>query len=362
MSFPKLTATQHKGIYTYKDIIKGTVFVGSFKIGKVQYKRTVGYSNDQYKTNARIAFINKETLRAKYKNQDSQEIKKIYTFEQLFDEYIESVKQAQTVATIETKEYYFKKHIKSKLGTRLITDIIPGEIQKIINEMLQNGYAPQTAKHLNNIVKATLNYAIRMKYIESNVANNVELPKFDNTVEYNLTNDEAKNLFHVILNFNELVYRGIFSFLLHGHRKSEVLNLSWEHIDLNNRVYEIPAKINKAKKNKKHPITDILFEILLNIDDKNGYVFKSPVTGTKFNDIKKAWLRIKKEAKITKPFRIHDIRHLIGNTTINELGLSSNVAAAILGHSTTKMVDERYSDVRIDTMSKGLDLIFEHLK
>ncbi|MCK9492460.1 MAG: site-specific integrase [Sulfurimonas sp.] len=357
-----MTKTNYKGINTYKDVVKGTVFVGSFRIAGKLYKKIVGYTNDRYNTNAKMAFINKESLIEKHKNQDSQKIKKIYTFEQLFDEYIESVKQAQTVATIETKEYYFKKHIKSKLGTRYIADIIPGEIQKIINEMLKNGYAPQTAKHLNNIVKATLNYAIRMKYIDSNIADNVELPKFDNTVEYTLTNDEAKKLFHVILNFNELVYRGIFSFLLHGHRKSEVLNLSWEYIDLNNRVYEIPAKINKAKKNKKHPITDFLFSILIEVDDKSGYVFKSPVTGTKFNDIRKAWARIKKEAKINKPFRIHDIRHLIGNTTINELGLSSNVAAAILGHSTTKMVEERYSDVRIDTMSKGLDLIFEHLK
>ncbi|WP_321778838.1 site-specific integrase [Sulfurimonas sp.] len=362
MAFPKLTATQHKGIYTYKHPIKGTVFVGSFKIGKDQYKRTVGYSNDDYKTNARMAFINKETLRAKYKNQDSQEIKKIYTFEKLFDEYIESVKQVQTPATIETKEYYFKKHIKNKIGNKLINNIVPGEIQKIINEMLKNGYAPQTAKHLNNIIKAILNYAIRMKYINFNASNHVELPKFDNTVEYTLTNDEAKKLFSTILNFNELVYRGIFAFLLHGHRKSEILNLKWDYIDLNNRVYEIPAKINKAKKNKKHPITDILFEILLNIDDKSEYIFKSPVTGTKFKDIRKAWVRIKKEAKITKSFRIHDIRHLIGNTTINELGLSSNVAAAILGHSTTKMVEERYSDVRVDTISKGLNLIFDYLK
>ena len=362
MAFPKLIKSKYIGIHTYKDNIKGTVFVGSFKIVGKRYREIVGYSNDKYSTNLKMAFIKKEALLFQHKNQDSQEIKKIYTFEQLFDEYIESVKQAQTPATIETKEYYFKKHIKDKIGTRLITDIIPGEIQKIINEMLKNGYAPQTAKHLNNIVKATLNYAIRMKYIDTNAADNVELPKFDNTVEYTLTNDEAKNLFATVLNFNELIYRGIFTFLLHGHRKSEILNLSWEYIDLNNRVYEIPAKINKAKKNKKHPITDILYEVLINIDDKNGYVFKSPVTGTKFNDIKKAWLRIKKEAKITKSFRIHDIRHLIGNTTINELGLSSNVAAAILGHSTTKMVDERYSDVRIDTMSKGLDLIFKHLK
>lgn len=336
--------------------------LGSFRIAGKLYKKIVGYSNDEYKTNLKMAFINKEVLIQEHKNEYSQEVKKIYTFEKLFEEYLESVKASQATSTLETKNYYFKKHIKNKIANKVINHISANELQKLVNDMLKNGYAPQTAKHLNNIIKAALNYAKKMRYIDTNAADNVELPKFDNTVEYTLTNDEAKRLFFTILNFNELLYRGIYSFLLHGHRKSEILNLTWDYIDLNNRVYEIPAKFNKAKRNKKHPITDILFAILVELDDKKGYVFKSPVTGTKFNDIRKAWLRIKKEAKITKPFRIHDIRHLIGNTTINELGLSSNIAAAILGHSTNKMVEERYSKVRVDAISKGLDLIFEHLK
>jgi len=362
MAFTNLIKTKYTGIYFYKDEIKGKVYVAQFIIDKKRYRKIVGYSNDEYKTNDKLAYLKKEALITEYKNPRSKKIKKIYTFQNLFIEYLESVQQSQTESTISTKKYYFYKHLNNEIGNIQIDNLITGDIQRIINKMLKDGYAPQTAKHLSSIVKSTLNYACKMNYINNNITNDVQLPKFDNTVEYTLSKDEAKRLFFTILNFDELMYRGIFTFLLHGHRKSEILNLKWDYIDLNNRVYEIPAKINKAKKNKKHPITDILFQILIGIDDKNGYVFKSPVTGTKFNDIRKAWLRIKKEANITKPFRIHDIRHLLANTTINELGLSSNVAAAILGHSTTKMVEERYSDVRIDTISKGLDLIFEYLK
>jgi len=362
MAFPKLTKTNFKGIHTYKNDIKGIVYVGSFRIAGKLYKKIVGYSNDRFKTNAKMAYLKKEALIEEYKNpKPLVEEKLVYTFKKLFNEYIESVKLVQSESTIKTKIYNFNRHIDTAIGDKYISEISTKNIQKFINNLLEDNYAPQTAKNIKNIIQVSYNYAIKMKYTDINPAEHVQLPKFDNTVEYTLSKDEAKRLFFTILNFDELMYRGIFTFLLHGHRKSEILNLKWDYIDLNNRVYEIPAKINKAKKNKKHPITDILFQILISIDDKNGYVFKSPVTGTKFNDIRKAWLRIKKEANITKPFRIHDIRHLLANTTINELGLSSNVAAAILGHSTTKMVEERYSDVRIDTISKGLDLIFEHL-
>jgi len=362
LAFDKLTKTKYTGLYFYNHESKGKVFVAQFTINGKRHRKIVGFSNDSCNTNLKMAFINKEALVLEYKNGHSQEVKKVYSFEKLYNEYIESIEHVQSEETVKIKKYYFNKHLKNKIAHISIHQLTSVELQKIINDLLKNGYAPQTTKNLNSIVHAILSYAKKMKYIDTNAADNVKLPKFDNTVEYTLTNDEAKRLFSTILNFNELVYRGIFSFLLHGHRKSEILNLTWDYIDLNNRVYEIPAKFNKAKRNKKHPITDILFSILVELDDKKGYVFKSPVTGTKFNDIRKAWLRIKKEAKINKPFRVHDIRHLIGNTTINELGLSSNIAAAILGHSTTKMVEERYSDVRVDTISKGLDLIFEHLK
>lgn len=362
MAFNKLVKTNYTGIYYYNDSVKGKVYVAQFKVNGKRKRKIVGFSNDQFKTSAKMAFFSKENLILEHKNQKVSLPKKVYTLKKLYDEYIESVKHSQTVKTIETKEYYFKKHLEKNLGHLIVDEIHTKDIQNIVNNMLEKGYAPQTAKHLKNIVKAVYNYAIKMKYTELNIADDVTLPKFDNTIEYKLDTNEVKELFNTILNYKEEIYRGIFIFLLHGHRKSEVLNLDWKYIDLKNRIYEIPAKINKAKKNKKHPITDILYAVLINIDDKNGYVFKSPVTGTKFNDIKKAWLRIKKEANISKPFRIHDIRHLIANTTINELGMSSSVAAAILGHSTTKMVEERYSDVHVNTVANGLDMIFRYLQ
>ena len=115
MAFPKLTKSKYKGIHTYKDEVKGIVYVGSFRIAGKLYKKIVGYSNDEYKTNLKMAFINKELLIQEHKNEYSQEVKKIYTFEKLFEEYLESVKASQATSTRETKNYYFKKHIKNKI-------------------------------------------------------------------------------------------------------------------------------------------------------------------------------------------------------------------------------------------------------
>ena len=55
-------------------------------------------------------------------------------------------------------------------------------------------------------------------------------------------------LFRTIINFKEPLYKDIFTFLLHGRRKDEVLSLTWDMIDLEKRVYYIGFEINKAKK------------------------------------------------------------------------------------------------------------------
>jgi integrase len=383
MSFNDLIKTKYQGLYCYKDTIKGKVFVAQFKIEGRRYRKIVGYSNDEFRTTDKIAYLKKESLVQEYKQKLTQgdilsqnKIFKKRLLKDLFDDYIQSIEQSQSQSTIATKKYNFNKHIKSELGNKTISTIDTIMVQSLINKILKTNkpntkikYSPQTATHINNLIKALYTYAIKMNYLETpfNPGINVVLPDFDNTVEYTLTNDEAKRLFNTIINYKQDIYRGIFTFLLHGHRKSEVLSLAWNDdqgnklIDLEKRFYKIPYTNTKNNKHKIHPITELLYVILLEIDDKNGYVFKNPQTGTRFNDIKKIWAKIKLEAGIVKPFRIHDIRHLIGNTTLNELGMSSNIAAAILGNAPA-MVEKRYSKVRYDTISYGLNAIFEHLK
>jgi integrase len=64
----------------------------------------------------------------------------------------------------------------------------------------------------------------------------------------------------------------------------------------------------------------------------NGYVFVNSNTGLPFSDIRRAWSRLLRFANLPK-MRLHDIQHLIGTYSINELNLSVEMVSHTLGHS-----------------------------
>lgn len=364
----RLLPTKFKGLKYYVDDLKGKVYVADVTINRRRFRQIIGYTKDEYRTNENTAAIKKEALVIELKKgkhniniDNNSPTQKIYTYDLLFDEYIKFNQHSQSKSTLSTKEYYHQKHISKAIGYKLLEHISTGDVQEIINKMIDNKYKPQTTKHIKNIIKATLKYGIDIQSIKVNVADAVKIPKFDNKVEFTLSTEESKKLFDTILHFEEPMYRDIFIFLIHGRRKNEVLQMKWEYINLENRTYDVRASINKTRRNLRYPITDLLYDILYEREEKNGYVFINPETKKPFRDIRKAWDRIKAKAKISKPMRLHDLRHLIGNIIINDLAGSNSVAAAILGHSSTQMVDKRYSSVRVDTISKGINSVFEYL-
>lgn len=360
MAIPKTTKTNYPGISYYNDSLKGKVFLATFTINQKKYRKIVGYENDEFKTNSKIAFLKKEELKNKIEN--NTYVKKDLTFKQLWELYLEHLENSISVTkkTLTVKKSAYNYHFKPIFDNLKINTIQTFQIQNFANNLLKTK-APKTVDNYLADLSALFKFAIKHKIATNNPVSLVDKPKYDNTREYPLDLEESKRLFRTIINFKEPLYKNIFTFLLHGRRKDEVLSLTWDMVDLERRTYSIGYEINKAKKNMTYEITDELYEILINIENKTGYVFKSLVTGDKIKNIRWAWDRILKEANINKDIRVHDLRHLIGEISLNETDNSMEVVAAILGHSSTRPT-RRYAKVQQKVAAQGLKKVFDTLK
>ena len=360
MALPKLLKTKYMGLKYYKDKIKGKVYVAVFTVYGKKYRKILGYENDKYKTNATIAFIKKENLKNEIINGNF--ISEDMNFHNLWNLYLDHIINSKTCSlkTIQTKTSAYTCHFKDILDKKKISNIKNYDIQQIANKLLKNK-KPKTAHNYISDLSTIFQFAIKHNLINSNPARNIELPKFDNIKVFPLNETESKSLFNTIINYHEPLFKGIFTFLLHGRRKNEVLSITWDMIDLEKKTYTIKYELNKVRKNMTYELSDILYDLLISMEDKKGLVFKSPVTGKQLKNIRYAWYRILKKANIEKAITIHEIRHLIGETSVNALNSSLEVVAAVLGQTSTRAT-KRYAKVRKDISANALKDVFDYLR
>lgn len=133
-----------------------------------------------------------------------------------------------------------------------------------------------------------------------------------------------------------------------GMRLGEILPLTWDKLDLKDRVIRLDAKDTKDKEPRAIPICDPLLEELKAIPRGiHGPVFKyggKDMEGI-YSSVKTAckragilYGRFKKGG-----FTFHDLRHTF-NTNMRKSGVAESVIMDITGHSTRTMFD-RYNTV-----------------
>ncbi len=148
-----------------------------------------------------------------------------------------------------------------------------------------------------------------------------------------------------------------------GMREGEILNLTWDKVDLGNRVIRLEAKDTKDHEARTIPICDNLLNILkeeTRVIRKAGeanhvFLYK----GKPIRDLRGSLRKACKKAKILygrfqkDGFIFHDLRHTF-NTYMRKAGVAESVIMDITGHSTRTMFD-RYNTIDGEDTRKAVD-------
>ena len=144
-----------------------------------------------------------------------------------------------------------------------------------------------------------------------------------------------------------------------GLRKSDLLNLEWAQVDLGGGFIRVMMK--KTKKWAVVPISQLCREALDECRRRSvvsRYVFVND-EGQRVPDIalRRAFLRAKRIAKLTRRFRYHDLRHTAAST-LASMGVSMQVIQKILGHTSIKMTERyvRVNDAAVAEARRALDI------
>ena len=186
----------------------------------------------------------------------------------------------QWISTIRT-------YAKPKIGKKLVSDITTEDVQAILSPIWNS--KTETAKRVQGRVETVLDWATAMKYrTGSNPArwsgNLDQIYPSPNKVKK--LNNGGNEKHQLAMPYNELPdfyehleaksgtsVKALKFTILTACRSSEVLNATWDEIDLNNNTWTIPASRMKAGKEHRVPLTDKMVDILESLPKLNNYVF-----------------------------------------------------------------------------------------
>lgn len=145
-----------------------------------------------------------------------------------------------------------------------------------------------------------------------------------------------------------------------GARLNEALQARWEHIDVANRTWRIPASNSKSKRVRSVPLGDAALEVLesLGTQGKHEYLFINTKTKDPLTAVNTVWGRIRIAAGLPK-LRIHDLRHQYASMLVNS-GRTLYEVQQILGHSDPS-VTQRYSHLSASSLKDAANSASEKI-
>ena len=319
--------------------------------------------------------------------------RKTYTLNEQIERYLKT-KVGLADSTRENYRYYFEHVIKdSGIGKSKVIDIRKSDILLFYNLLTEQGLSVGTIKIIHKIVRPALQLACDDNVIAKNPADGCTKEYVDDMEKkYALTFEEEKKLLDRILARTKMKrYYPMYAIMLHtGLRISEVIGLTWNDVDLENRLININHQVqyrkvhgdmklyaNDTKTNAGNriiPMTDDVYRLFIEqkkvwlvtkkdpdfeVDGYKNFAFVSHMTGKcmNHNSIRRMMKRIV-DMNNEREVQLPDISpHILRHTAccrFAESGCDIKVLQYLMGQTDIRTTMRVYNHVDLGRVKREL--------
>jgi len=250
-----------------------------------------------------------------------------------------------------------KAYEVDKIGGRFIDEVRPMHIERIISAMeKKHNLSPRSRKGIIEVLSPLFEYAVKNKIIKENPAKDIHIKIPSQKKIVTNATELFKRVYTGICDYyqDQPFYKALFLFGFTGRRKSEILNLKWENIDIDGDYYWIEDTKNGEK--QKYPLPAMVKAALLEIkDNREGLVFKSPVTGKAIVNIGRQMEKLKQHIGVQE-LTLHYMRNILVSA-LAEQSTEAVTLSGILGHRDINTINKYLSNSTMKSGLKGLKMI-----
>lgn len=282
-------------------------------------------------------------------------------------------RQPKKASTLATDRGRIERHIKPLLGKRRVSEVTSDDIEQFLHDVAAGATAADvktgpkgraivrggrgTASRTVGLLSGIFAYAVKRRLRADNPVHGVE--RFaDGERERFLSAAETLRLGKALAKSeaageNPYAIAAIRLLALTGARKSEIVGLRWQDVDLDYGCLRLPdSKTGRRIVHLGAPALEVLAALPRLAG--NPHVLPGEKNGAPFSGLPKFWERIRARAKL-EGVRLHDLRHSFASAGAAG-GDSLLLIGALLGHRNPKTT-QRYAHVSRDPAKAAADRI-----
>lgn len=296
------------------------------------------------------------------RKQEQQEHKAIHqhTFFNVANEWFE-IKKGDVTADYAVDIWRFLElHIFTRLGEIPVREIAAPQVIELLKPIEAKGNL-ETVKRLAQRLNEVMNFATNCGLIHANPLTGIKAafkkPKKENMAS--LTPTELPELMSAITNASiKRTTRCLIEWQLHTMtRPSDVSGARWNEIDLDEKVWVIPAERMKKRREHRISLTEQaleLLEVMRPISGNRVYVFPSDRDPKNTCNSQTANMTLKRMGFAGRLVS-HGLRSL-ASTTLNEQGFEADLIEAALAHVDDNQVRSAYN--RTDYLERRRPMMY----
>lgn len=232
--------------------------------------------------------------------------------------------------TIAQKLHLFRCHIEPRIGDLLLRRVGKADVHRVVDAVRKTGAKVQPNRVASEI-KALLNWAEERDYIDA-VPALKKLKTRETPRQRTLTGDELREVWRASYEIGDVSGRYIRLVMLTAQRRDEVRLMTWDEIDLAQRLWTIPAARYKTGIPQVVPLSDAaIVELEAAGPRPSGFVLRGSKREAAFNGVQSALRRLRVRTGGRGDFTLHDMRRTC-RTWMSREGVVFETAERVLGH------------------------------
>ncbi|MGM0168930.1 hypothetical protein IGI39_004685 [Enterococcus sp. AZ135] len=272
--------------------------------------------------------------------------------------------QQKTVKASTFSDYCYKlsHYLLPFLGKLPLYQVTTDKIQETVESFIEKRLSPNSIQIIVCLLKKTLNDAKKKGLVYKNPCNAVQLPKRMRRKVHALTIEQQRALMETVNQCDDDKSQAVTLALNTGMRIGEVAALKWKNIDFSRGVISITHTCNRIQINRETktllnydsvksaashriiPMNQKVRRLLKRLKGKttSDFVFSVGNKGCEPRLLTYHFHQLRKQAKLEN-VHFHQLRHTFATRCLEaKVGITS--VSALLGHTSTKMTYDVYSD------------------